>query len=159
MLKIFIKRSKKTWKIKENLRRFNIVYNNKMKPSQFVSCLIALTYWVKLQSHIGQNIILKFFVICRMGSIFLRISVMIPKSRKIAIFNSFFFLVRHKLPQISWHPNKLWINRPTIVLWFLDSLNAHFWPFMQEALILFAFLQKNFFLVHSNYGTSSISPK
>lgn len=50
--------------------------------------------------------------------------------------------------EISWRPSKLWINRPTIFMYFLDSLNDNFrCPWNQGALILFASPQKKFFLM------------
>ena len=53
--------------------------------SQFVSCLDALTSWAKLQSPIGQNLILKVFLFVSLH-VFDNVGSDDQMSQKIAIF-------------------------------------------------------------------------
>ena len=118
-----------------NMNRFSI----------FVSCLIPMKYWAKLDSLIGQNLIIEFysFVGWVVGNIFDDTSSNYPRSRKIAVFHLFHFAWQKLLPEILCHSNKLCINILTIIV-FLDSLNAHFYcPWKQGAFMLFAFPKNN----------------
>ena len=68
--------------------------------SQFVSCLDALTSWAKLQSPIGQNLILKVFLFVSLH-VFDNVGSDDQMSQKIAIFDLFQFFLKKLLLELS----------------------------------------------------------
>ena len=70
--------------------------------SRFVSCAIAVKFWVKLQSPIGYTLVAFFFI---RGSIFLMTLAVIIQSHKKSLLSTFFILA----PQQTMHG---WIVPP-----------------------------------------------